>query len=81
MISFAAGRAGIVFFGGRIFCFLGKSCIYVFSVLCGSCVVPVSGDVCVLCKWSVVPEPGDVWVPCWCFAVTGWVQRSGRFTV
>lgn len=45
MISCAAGRAGIyncIFWGGRIFCFSGKSCICVFSVLCGSCVVAVS---------------------------------------
>lgn len=43
MISFAAGRAGIVFFwGGRIFCFSGKSCICVFSELCRCCVNGVS---------------------------------------
>lgn len=50
MISCVAGRAGIAFFWVRIFCFLGKSCIYVFSVLCGSC---------------AIYKLGDIWVPCW----------------
>lgn len=42
MISFAAGRAGIVFLGGANLLLFGQSRICVFSVLCGSCVNRVS---------------------------------------
>lgn len=54
MISCATGGLALHFLGVRIFCFLGKGCIYVFSELCESCVIYKSGD---------------VWVPCWCFTV------------
>ena len=42
MISFAAGRAGIVFLGGANLLLFGQSRICVFSELCGSCVGVVS---------------------------------------
>lgn len=53
MISFAAGRVGIVFLGGANLLLFGQKSY-----------MRLLGAVSVLCKWSVVPEPGDVWVPC-----------------
>lgn len=70
MISFAAGRAGIVFLGGANLLLFGKK-LY----------IRLLGAVWELCESCAIYKSSDVWVSCWCFTVTGGVQRIWRFAV